>query len=771
MIKRYLTAFFLLLLTVTVFAANSDSAPSTNEFDAVTANKVLARLNSNTNSKQELQKTITSLTQLNVQAKKCVADTTAELDDISKSLGPVTTPAAPGTSLTLTADQKYLNQKKADLSDQLSDCRLFILRSDEAINNLGVKLRSVVKTQLLYQDTNVFSNISHLPVDLNNFYKVFNFPLLTQLSGITLFTPILGGIILLCLLVSILIGLKLRTWIGRAITNEPVEYFSTRLKQAALSVLHRYIVFLLPVVILILFFNVIISLPEPSELALISIAVFIYLIFMMLVRFFFYPPKPAQGFSTLAEHLAKSLVHRLNFLGVLALIAYIIHVSFTQQDIPDSLNDLLRTIFITILTINFISVIWLVTRLPKFTYRYNVISLLINIFLSMLLLIILFAEWFGYHLLATYLLHGLIITVVSIFVLRIIHKLCNVILTELNGTQRDWQQKFRRSFGIKNNEQLPELLWLRFVIYAVIWSSFVLFFLKIWGLAPTNFQLLLNTLLHGFQIGEINIVPSHIVWGVFFFAIFAASTRLLRTYIVQNANMQLDKGNRESLAAIAGYIGFAIAFLIGLLIAGVNFSGLAIIAGALSVGIGFGLQNIVNNFVSGIILLIERPIKPGDRIIVGDTEGYVRHISIRSTHIITLRRSDVIVPNSDLISKQVTNYMLYDINYKISTKVGLAYGSDIELAKKLLLEIANNHPNVIKNKPGQEPSVLFNSFGDNNLDFELYCLVDDVELKGQVVSDLNFAIDKAFRENGIEIAFPQRELIIKNWPGIAGSTI
>jgi len=485
---------------------------------------------------------------------------------------------------------------------------------------------------------------------------------------------------------------------------------------------------------------------------------------MMLVRFFFYPPKPVQGFTNLAEHHAKSLMHRLNLLGVLCLVAYAVHVSFTQQAIPDSLNDLLRTIFITILTINFIAVIWLVTRLPKLAYQYNVIGLIINVFLSAILVVILFAEWIGYHLLATYLLHGLSITVLAIFVIRIIHKLCNYMLGELNGTERNWQQKLRHAFGLKNNQRLPELLWLRFVIYAVTWSGFVLFLLKIWGLAPTNFQLLLSTLIHGFQIGDINIVPYHIVLGLLFFALLAATTRFLRTYIVRNTDLQLDKGNRESLAAIAGYIGFAIAFLIALLIAGVNFSGLAIIAGALSVGIGFGLQNIVNNFVSGIILLVERPIKPGDRIIVGDTEGYVRHISIRSTHIVTLRRADVIVPNSDLISKQVTNYMLYDINYKISTTVGIAYGSDTELARSLLLEIANSHPHVIKHKAGQEPIVYFKNFGDNSLEFELYCLIDDVELKTVVLSDLNFAIEKSFREHGIEIAFPQREIVVKNWP-------
>ncbi|MEJ2686549.1 MAG: mechanosensitive ion channel [Gammaproteobacteria bacterium] len=198
--------------------------------------------------------------------------------------------------------------------------------------------------------------------------------------------------------------------------------------------------------------------------------------------------------------------------------------------------------------------------------------------------------------------------------------------------------------------------------------------------------------------------------------------------------------------------------------AGLEYKNLAIIAGALSVGIGFGLQNIVNNFVSGLILLFERPIRTGDWIVVGSTEGYVKRIRIRSTQIQTFDRADVIVPNSELISTQVTNWMLYDLRGRVRVPVGVAYGSDTALVKQLLLEAGGAHPQVITDGSAPEPVVLFLEFGDSSLNFELRIYIREIDMRLAVVSDLNFAIDAAFREHGVEIPFPQRDVHVRDWP-------
>jgi len=211
--------------------------------------------------------------------------------------------------------------------------------------------------------------------------------------------------------------------------------------------------------------------------------------------------------------------------------------------------------------------------------------------------------------------------------------------------------------------------------------------------------------------------------------------------------------------AITGYGMIIAAALIALSVAGVTFQNVAIIAGALSVGIGFGLQNIVNNFVSGLILLFERPISTGDWIVVGNVEGYVRRISIRSTQIQTFDHADVIVPNSELISGSVTNWMLHDSYGRVRVPIGVAYGSDTEAVKSTLLRIAHEHPQIVQNVRGvPDPYVLFLSFGDSALSFELRAFVRDVDQRLIVLSDLNFAIDAAFREAGIELPFPQRDV-------------
>jgi small-conductance mechanosensitive channel len=211
-----------------------------------------------------------------------------------------------------------------------------------------------------------------------------------------------------------------------------------------------------------------------------------------------------------------------------------------------------------------------------------------------------------------------------------------------------------------------------------------------------------------------------------------------------------------------------IAAIIGLSLAGFSFTNLAIIAGALSVGIGFGLQNIVNNFISGIILLFERPIRTGDWVVVGNTEGYVRKISIRSTQIETFDRADVIVPNSELISNQVTNWMLRDPWGRVIVPVGVAYGSDVEKVREVLLAIASEHPLVITdNSRVSPPRVLFRGFGDSSLNFELRCFIRNVDQRLVTLSELNFAIEKGLREANIQIPFPQRDLHLRSIdPGI-----
>jgi small-conductance mechanosensitive channel len=224
----------------------------------------------------------------------------------------------------------------------------------------------------------------------------------------------------------------------------------------------------------------------------------------------------------------------------------------------------------------------------------------------------------------------------------------------------------------------------------------------------------------------------------------------------------MEKGMLQSVATLVRFGILVIGFIVIFQSAGIDLSSLSILAGALGVGIGFGLQNITNNFISGLIILFERPIKVGDRIEVGDIAGDVISINARATTIITNDNISVIVPNSEFISGTVINWSHSDRNVRFLFPVGVSYKEDPEKVKKILLEVADKNEHVLKTPPS---SVMFDEFGDNSLNFYLGVWTSTHIEKPRVLkSELYFEIFKKFTEHGIEIPFPQRDLHIKTSP-------
>jgi small-conductance mechanosensitive channel len=218
---------------------------------------------------------------------------------------------------------------------------------------------------------------------------------------------------------------------------------------------------------------------------------------------------------------------------------------------------------------------------------------------------------------------------------------------------------------------------------------------------------------------------------------------------------QLQTGVRISISRLIHYGVVFAGFLLALFTLGFEFRELAILAGALGVGIGFGLQAIVNNFVSGLVLLFERPIKVGDNIQLGEQWGEIRRIGLRSTIVRTFDNSEIVVPNSDLVSNQVTNWTLSDRKSRITLPVGVAYGSDVTLVMRTLLESVKDNPLVLKIP---DPQVVFSGFGESSLDFRLMVWITDVDSRLRAQTEILQEIDRKFRELGIEIPFPQRDL-------------
>jgi len=267
------------------------------------------------------------------------------------------------------------------------------------------------------------------------------------------------------------------------------------------------------------------------------------------------------------------------------------------------------------------------------------------------------------------------------------------------------------------------------------------------------------------HIGETPVTIGGIGTGfvVFILAlIFSAFVqRLISNKLVER--LRLDSGAVYALKRVLHYIIVVLGFVLAAQCIGLNLGSLAVVFGFLSVGIGFGLQNVTSNFISGLILLFERPISVHDLISIDNMIGRVEHIHMRATHIKTLDNISLIVPNSKFIETQVINWSHQDPKVRLHCSVGVAYGSDIELVKKTLLEVAEKHEEVLDSP---QPIVRFMEFADSSLNFELLVWIRYPDRQFDIKSEINFAIDQAFRKANIQIPFPQRDLHIKMTPAV-----
>jgi small-conductance mechanosensitive channel len=264
-----------------------------------------------------------------------------------------------------------------------------------------------------------------------------------------------------------------------------------------------------------------------------------------------------------------------------------------------------------------------------------------------------------------------------------------------------------------------------------------------------------------FEINRTPVTPSSIVMFVIVVAVFYLFSRLLQKALQNKilTRFRIDKGTQYTLSRVSHYVVMIIGGLLAFQFIGIDLSGLAVIVGLLSVGIGFGLQNVTSNFIAGLILLFERPIKVGDRVTVGHTEGDVIAINMRSTTVRSLDNISIIVPNSEFVSSQVINWSHGDPKVRLIVEVGVSYNSNLDDVIRSLHEVADENQNVLKHP---EPDVLLSNFGDSSWNMKLRVWLENPENYYKIHSDINCEIVRKFRQNGIEIPFPHRDLHVRS---------
>lgn len=361
----------------------------------------------------------------------------------------------------------------------------------------------------------------------------------------------------------------------------------------------------------------------------------------------------------------------------------------------------------------------------------------------------------GYSNLADYSIRSsvgtIFLVVVGLLVLHIGNGCIEVVLNQPSVTRLGFFSRFGPALESRLKNLLKAMLWI---------GVFVALF-QMWGIYTSFGQVWEKIFQFKFAVGELTVSLGRILLSALFFYVILSVSWFIRAFLEGEVfpRQQIDRGARDSIKKLIHYSLLFLGIVMAISVIGLNLTSFAFLTGAVGIGVGFGLQNIVNNFVSGLMLLFERPFKVGDVVVVDDETGTVRKIGLRSTIIETPDRSELIVPNSQFISGKVVNWTRTNHIARVRVPVGVAYGSDVEGVMRLLKDAAEADPRIL-NDP--VPNPLFLQFGDSSLEFELHCWVADVKDSLSVKSNLCREIDRRFREAGVEMPFPQRDLHLRS---------
>ncbi len=698
-----------------------------------------------------------SLAAIKKVASACVPKTAKALDKVKGDLNNLGVPGK-GEPPEVVRQRKALEKEKTRLENRLATCQVLIQRSNDLLPKIA-RLQDRLRAQHLFaRGPTIVAILGDEQLALGVLVEAAKTFITTRSEASS--TEL--GVLVLVLVVATALGMLLRRqMMGWARRHRWHDNLAGQLGRSLVTVFAHYAPYLLFGIAAAAFFFYFTL--GPRTLPVLGVVLFglpPYFLMATVIHVFLAPFAPGKVFWNVPTDVGRALAIRLKAFLLLVFALYLVLATVLTQSLPPPFLLLARTVFAILAFLNLVWVLYLLGRIPAL-----VNTLWLRAIVLLVLLTAIAAELVGYGNLSIWVLRDVVGTLIAFGILKLLLHLFGDLFDGLDAGRYAWHRRVRKVLALKPGDHIAGLAWMRFVVASFLWATFLVALLYIWGLPQAHLNQLYTLAVDGFTVGSLTINPSRIVLAILILSVLLALSGWIRSRLARRwlPRTRMERGTREAMVTMSRYVGIIIAFVVALSVSGVQFTNLAIIVGALSVGIGFGLQSVVNNFVSGLILLFERPIKTGDWIVVGDIEGYVKSIRIRSTQIQTFDRADVIVPNSDLISNPVTNWMLKESRGRIRVPVGVAYGSDTEKVRDILLEVASGHDMVIKDGSAPEPQVRFRGFGDSSLDFELRCHIDHIDNRMLVISDVNFAIDKAFREHGIEIPFPQRDIHVRTW--------
>ena len=760
---KYKKIITIALCSFIVSLLSIHSSNSFAEFNANQAIDQLSILRDELNDKNINERNIKNIreesTQLRASALNCIDEVDPQvqsLKDEVEALEQINPDVEIEIYARLTKARDDLRQEDTDLKN----CSLTVVRSTRLID-LSNKLLNELTTELLSEKgKNILDAITSIPEQITILPELFFDQTLKKINQDTI----------IFLVLMLLLGFSFGFFFGDQIKKiQYNNFFKSLNRQLILDLRTLFKPFgrvQAPFLLGALGLTAALSLsltsgPNESWLIRLTISPIIISLSYVVINWVTGSLSPAPINEEIRKEDAKSLKNKLKFLTLVLVSSYIVFgPEWLASDTAANLS-LIRISIVSLIVLSMISVLTSVSKVFSLNGEYGILK-----FLGYSALGISFsAELSGFHNLSSFILSGFIITLFSSYIFWSLLSLNEKSAQWINTSTNIIGIRMRGFLNISRDQGKSKLGVYQLFFDALFWIGFLMIIFQVWDPTGTVLGTISSYATDGIPMGDIRIIPTNIIAGIIAFVVLTAITGWIKVWIEKRWLRQItaDRGARDALVTIVGYAGFTISLLVGLSIGGINITGLAVVAGALSVGIGFGLQSIANNFVSGIILLFERPIKSGDFISVGDVEGYVRKISIRATEIETLDNQDMLIPNAELVSGRVTNWVLHNPYGRLKLKIGVAYGSDVKKVISILQDIASSNSQVITDGRASPPKALFMGFGDSSLEFELRVRILDIKKRYDVLSELNLGVNDAFIKEAIEIPFPQRDIHIKDW--------